>query len=484
MKKFLFFFLIVLSTVSCNKNPQDEKWKSLDDTYRQRYFVNQFAFNMMNVYYLWKDEIQNKLNAWKGSEEPVSKVKSLRYKDAQGRDVDKWTVLTDNIKGMQEQVDGNTKSMGIDFSLYAAGENNERVAVVVNFTYEGSPAALAGIKRGDVIVAIDGQTLTPDNYKDIINETILGSKSAKLAFNDGREISLEPVQMYLNPVGCHKIIEKEDRKIGYLFFSSFTRDAAADLVNVFSEFNYAGITELVLDLRYNGGGYMLTSEVLASMIAPEKVVNAKCIFQRDIFNSILTETWGEECTQFNTDFTIEGTLGNYDISTSGANPNIDKLTVIMTKSSASASESTVCGLMPYMDVTIVGQNSYGKYCGGYIVESKYWYDLYKKELSEDTYNAGIKYTDNWGIYVMVSRYADKDGNTPCMPDGFEPDIKVDDDPLDGYELGDENETMLYTAINGKAPERSRSGLRKKASAPLEFQFERPTIAIKSKPFHK
>jgi hypothetical protein len=94
------------------------------------------------------------------------------------------------------------------------------------------------------------------------------------------------------------------------------------------------------------------------------------------------------------------------------------------------------------------------------------------------------YEDIHGDNNGDGTYADKDGNTPCMPDGFEPDIKVDDDPLDGYELGDENETMLYTAINGKAPERSRSGLRKKASAPLEFQFERPTIAIKSKPFHK
>ena len=59
---------------------------------------------------------------------------------------------------------------------------------------------------------------------------------------------------------------------------------------------------------------------------------------------------------------------------------------------------------------------------------------------------GVKYAKNWGIYVMIGRYADRDGNTPCMPDGFIPDIEVYDNPLDGYQLGDPNETMLKTVL--------------------------------------
>ena len=78
-------------------------------------------------------------------------------------------------------------------------------------------------------------------------------------------------------------------------------------------------------------------------------------------------------------------------------------------------------------------------------------------MNTKSYNAAIEKSNNWGIYVMVSRYADKDGNTPCMPNGYAPDIEVSDDPLDGYELGDERETMLSVALNGIAPKAPSSG---------------------------
>ena len=485
MKKYIFILLSLLTLASCSKDKQDnESWKNLDESSRQRYFVNQFAYNMISVYYLWKDEIADGLKLWKTTDDPIAKVRELRYKDATGKDIDKWTVVTDDFESFQGQVTGNTKSMGFDFNLYYADASKEYVAIIINFTYPDSPAYEAGIKRGDVIVALNDEVLTPANYKTLINSTILGGGSAKLTFADGSEKSLTAVQMYLNPVTCYKVIEKGGRKIGYLHFASFTLDAAPDLVNVFRDFTNSGITELVLDLRYNGGGYMTTSEVLSSLIAPPDYVEAGAIFQRDIYNSILTEAWGESITRFTTDFSIEGTLGDYTVSTKGINPCISKLHVIMTGSSASASESTVCGLMPYMDISLVGQKSYGKYCGGYIVDGKYWYDLYKSEMSEESYNAGIKYTDNWGVYVMVSRYADKDGNTPCMPDGFQPDIEVEDNPLDGHQLGDEDETMLAAALAGKAPAAKREAGTRSHFRLLEEQYERPNYAIYSNLRHK
>ena len=72
--------------------------------------------------------------------------------------------------------------------------------------------------------------------------------------------------------------------------------------------------------------------------------------------------------------------------------------------------------------------------------------MVKEKLSSAEYRNGVKYTDNWGIYVMIGRYADRDGNTPCMPDGFTPDHEVADAPLDGHQLGDPEETMLKAAL--------------------------------------
>ena len=59
---------------------------------------------------------------------------------------------------------------------------------------------------------------------------------------------------------------------------------------------------------------------------------------------------------------------------------------------------------------------------------------------------GKKYAANWGIYVMIGRYADKNGETGSMPNGFTPDVPVADNPMDGYQLGDPQETMLKAAL--------------------------------------
>ena len=93
-------------------------------------------------------------------------------------------------------------------------------------------------------------------------------------------------------------------------------------------------------------------------------------------------------------------------------------------------------------MTLIGTKTYGKYCSGLIVSSKQWYDAAKSEIDEKTYDEGLRYSDNWGIYVMYGRFADKDGKTLSMPDGISPDIVLEDNPLDGYELGSPAETML------------------------------------------
>lgn len=74
-----------------------------------------------------------------------------------------------------------------------------------------------------------------------------------------------------------------------------------------------------------------------------------------------------------------------------------------------------------------------------------WYDEVKDALEEGEYEVAKPYVENWGIYVMYARYADCNGVTLSMPDGIAPDYEVEDDPLDGYPLGDSRETMLAAA---------------------------------------
>ena len=114
--------------------------------------------------------------------------------------------------------------------------------------------------------------------------------------------------------------------------------------------------------------------------------------------------------------------------------------------SASASEALICDLYPYLDITLVGSRSHGKYCSGLIMGAEGFYDDYADQLGEEIADNGKKYAANWGLYVMYSRFADKNGETRCMPDGLVPDIEVADDPLDGYDRGDPKETMLSSAL--------------------------------------
>ena len=224
---------------------------------------------------------------------------------------------------------------------------------------------------------------------------------------------------------------------------------------MFKEFVQAGIGDLVLDLRYNGGGYLVTEEVLASMLAPVSVVEAGKVLFQDIYNSKLAAEIKEDPTCFDTEFRfmVDGKL--QVVSTAGANPDLPRLYVLVTGSSASASESLVCCLRPYMDVILIGEQTSGKYCAGYLMEARNWYDAAKTSLGEEEYAKALPYVDNWGIYVMYSRYADCNGVTLSMPDGIAPDYDGEDDPLDGCALGDPRETMLAFAL-GLIEGRTRS----------------------------
>ena len=441
------FLALALLLTGCGKQMPDEYKRLDDETKAQRKYVNTFAWNEMNTYYLWRDEIATALAEWQNWEEPIAKVAEIRYKDAAGKDIDRWTMLTDDFSSFVGGVSGHTRTLGMDFQLYFADKAHTRICAVVTFVYAGSPAANAGIRRGDVVLYVDGYEMTSDNYRTLVRDGILGGGTVSLGFSGGRTVTMTAVDMYEDPVHTVRILERPDgRKIGYLHYTSFTLDSCEDLIDVFDDFTLEGIDDLVLDLRYNGGGYVVTECALASMLAPVAEVEAGSIFTREVYNPDLAKEMGDEPTRFRTDFVFKVSGEVYAFSTAGANPNLPRLFVLVTESSASASESLICCLKPYMDIAVIGEKTSGKYCAGYLRQAKVWYDEVKDSLEEGEYEKALPYVDNWGIYVMYSRYADCHGNTLSMPDGISPDFEVEDNPLDGYDLGDPQETMLAFAL--------------------------------------
>jgi len=457
--------LVVVSMLfgGCRKQVPDEYRQLDDETKQQRKYVNTFAWNVMDAYYLWRAEVAPAMADWKNWEEPIRKVADIRYKDAAGKDIDRWTMLTDDYASLVGGVSGHTRTFGMDFQLYYRDKVRTRICGVLTFTYAGGPAEKAGLGRGDVILTVDGREMTPDNYQQVVREQLLGGGTVKLGLSDGRSVTMTAVDMYENPIQTVRILERPDgKKVGYLHYTSFTLDSCEPLTDVFRDFVREGIDDLVLDLRYNGGGYLMTEKVLASMLAPKAEVDAGSPFYREVYNDKLAEELGDDPVCFETGFVFKSGGAVQVVSTASANPDLPRLYVLATQSSASASESLVCVLRPFMDVVLVGQQTSGKYCAGYLIEAPKWYDSVKEGLEEGEYKKALPYVDNWGIYVMYSRYADRDGVTLSMPDGIAPDVEAEDDPMDGFALGDPRESMLSVAlglIDGRTRSSEASGRR-------------------------
>ena len=469
-----FLLSLGLFMTGCDKQPapntEPDSSSSTEPTQEEKEqqklwtYANTFARNTMNLYYLWNKEIETGLKAWKDTEEPIAKVQKIRYKNAKGEDIDRWTMLTDDFESFYGSVSGNNKTYGFDFQLYYYDSSHTSLCAVITFTYPGSPAAEAGLRRGDAIVQVNGREIPATNYTSILYDELMGGDKliAGVLRTDGSSatLTMSSKEMYENPVILSKVFYCGDKKVGYLVFTSFTLDSCEDLIAVCKDFKAAGVSELILDLRYNGGGFVITEQVLASLLAPEADVLAGSVLSTEVYNAELTDYFRNRGTDTNTYFSTQYKFSangkNYDFSTKGANPGISKLYAIIESGSASASEALLCALYPYMSITLVGAQSHGKYCSGLMMEAEDFFDDYADQLGASFAAEGKKYTKNWGLYVMYSRFADKNGETRCMPDGLTPDYKVDDDPLDGCQLGDPKETMLAKALDlcgykGSAP---------------------------------
>lgn len=431
-----------------NSDNSGDKSKITEET---RY-ANRFAREALEIYYYWNEEISKDLNQLdpEKNSDPIATVEKIRYHDGTD-EIDKWTMLTDNMDEFTSSVEGVTTTYGYTPIVYRLSKESNEVIAAVAFVSENSPAEKAGIKRGDLIYKINDKTLTTENYLDLFYSSQIKLSMAKLDGNTitpTTELSLEAVKMYENPILCDSVYNLDGKKVGYLAYSSFDLKSIPELINICKEFKNEGIKELILDLRYNGGGYVITENVLASMFAPQVNVTNKDIFEKEDYNEFFTKYYEQEgistITRFQTEYNYEDM--DLNVSTKDANIGLEKIYGIITGNSASASEALLSGLMPYMNIELIGEQSHGKYCTGWML------------AAEDAYDKVPQVIKDWGIYVMVSIYKNVKDETPCMPNGLTPNVKAEDNPLETYQLGDENEAMLRVALEkaGKVYPASRS----------------------------
>jgi carboxyl-terminal processing protease len=381
----------------------------------------------MKFWYYWNTELPSSPNM---SEDPEVFFESLLSNE------DKFSWIQDNYQDLLNSLKGISKEAGYEFVLYRDGEMSDLVIAQIVYIKPGSPASTSGLKRGDVISQINGQQMTTSNYRSLLQnlkEThTLRYKPLLIEeqkFDSEQDITLNVVQFSENPNYYNSVIDIDDHKIGYYvynFFASGINDEDSrydtEMDNVFASFKAQGITDLVLDLRYNSGGSETSANLLASLIGTG-VNNTKVFAKREYNSKVKNEIINDPnlgegflTSKFST------RANNIGSQLSGS-----RVYILTSSRSASASELVINALKPYMDVFIIGDTTYGKNVGSI--------SIYEEN------DAKIKY----GIQPIVLKiYNSLDQSD--YANGFTPNIANKDNGLYIYPLGDQREALLSLAI--------------------------------------
>lgn len=423
-------FLVVFSFQSCQDNDDTAAPISLE--------VQDFIWKGLNQYYLWQDDVpnlsddrfatQDALNTFlRGYPVPEDLFDALRV----DKSIDRFSWIVDNYLELEGALQGTTKNDGVDFGLsYKPGSNTELFGYV-RYIIANSDASNKAIKRGDIFTAVNGTQLTINNYQSLLGADSytlnLADFNGTTVVSNGKSVSLTKTVLSENPILINKVIVNGSHKIGYLMYNGFYGDFDTKLNEAFGTLKAQGVTDLVLDLRYNSGGSVLTATRLASMITGQYTGK---VFAKQQWNSKINSYFESNNPE---------TLKNNFTDKIGTTPinslNLTKIYILTTKSSASASELVINGLAPYMNVVQIGDVTTGKNVGSVTL-----YD--SPTFGDENRNPNHRYA----MQPIVLKIVNSEGFGDYF-NGLTPTFLQKETISTFGVLGDSSEPLLNTAIN-------------------------------------
>ncbi len=441
--RFTYIVLVLMSFTfytSCEKS--DNYMASENDE------IHLFIWRAMNNYYLWQQNVPDLSDTrftnigqlyaeYSNFSSPRDLFESLRYQPGV---IDRFSWIVDDYVALENSFQGINLSNGMEFGLVRYASDATKVFGYVRYVISGSDAAAQNIARGMLFTEVDGVQLTESNYRDLLFDDNTNYTISLAEFNDGNpvtistSINLSKTQLQENPVAIVKTIDEGSNKIGYLLYNQFSSSFDGELNAAFANFQSENITDLIIDLRYNGGGSVTTASYLGAMVTGQfngqlyskeqwnsKVMNAldASVFENNFTNQIINKDQ-------NQNIILQEPINSL---------NLNRVYFITSGSSASASELVMNSLSSYIDVSSVGKKTIGKVQGSVTL-----YD------SDNYTRTGENLASNhtWALQPLVLEIKNKDNSNE--PNGIEPTVVFPEDYNNLGVLGERSEPLLDRTI--------------------------------------
>jgi len=338
--------------------------------------------------YYWNDALPTyeafKARSFSSFDSELDKIKSYKIDNSTGKPIDKYSFLDDG--SLSSELGG----VSGDYGFSANFNNGDRSDLRIRYVYPNSPAGKQNVNRGDRIIKLNGRSDIDGNSQanvDFLNDAIFGNKasvSMTLRKKNGStvDVTVNRGSYSINPVLYTHVFTAGSKKVGYLVFNSFTTNATNKLDDVFTDFSAQGVSEVIVDLRYNGGGSVSTAEDLTNLIAPSSATGSV------MYTTLWTKTMQDGAATilknqkfwangndgvrrlysfFDYDYRPTEEAGNLARFAKRGSANISRAYFIVSGSTASASELVINNLKPVMDVKLIGRKTYGKPVGFFAI---------------------------------------------------------------------------------------------------------------------
>ncbi|MFH7000631.1 S41 family peptidase [Flavobacterium bizetiae] len=348
--RILFFLFIGIFLISCEVDNKPEVYEEGSNKY-----TNDWIYNQMKKYYKWNEAMPDKGDLAVNPKEYFSK---LLQKD----DIYSYAIHPELPETAPQSI--RTK-FGFDVSFI---EFQGKFYGVILYVLYDSPAKNNGLLRGQLITKINGAELNIINYNNLYKSIIssshldleITSYSAQSGFADSKEISLLQGYTFGQQINC-QVIEAKNTKIGYIEIPHFDVGQAQLFLEILQDLKSKSITELVLDLRYNGGGDVSSATALSIIVAPNIQSNNLFIkFEGNANGGNVDQSFLQALQSNESKVSFEA-LRN-------AHPFINRIYVLCGNRTASASELIINNLKPYMNVITIGEKTFGKDVAGFPIE--------------------------------------------------------------------------------------------------------------------